>query len=37
VLRSGLALPRWLLEEQGGALRIERDGDAWLFRVTPPS
>ncbi|MHC4939047.1 MAG: ANTAR domain-containing protein [Planctomycetota bacterium] len=34
-LRSGLALTRWLLEEQGGKLSIEHEGAAYVFRVSP--
>jgi DNA-binding response OmpR family regulator/molybdopterin converting factor small subunit len=36
-LRTGLALTRWLLEEQGGRLSIEHEGAAFVFRATPPS
>ncbi|MEM8882770.1 MAG: hypothetical protein AAGD14_01720 [Planctomycetota bacterium] len=35
-LRAGLALPRWLLEEQGGSLAIDTEGAALVFRASLP-
>jgi len=36
-LRSGLALPRWMLEEQGSGLVVTREGERYLFRATAPA